>query len=43
MHLKRFIESFALYLRVERKMQPETANGRIALLQKVIKVAHIVD
>ena len=34
-----FIESFALYLRVERKMQPESVNGRIILLQKAVRVA----
>ncbi len=34
-----FIESFALYLRTERKMQPETVNGRIILLQKAVRVA----
>ena len=34
-----FIEAFALYLRVECKMQPETVNGRIMLLQKVVRVA----
>ena len=34
-----FIEGFALYLRVERKMQPETVNGRIILLQKAVRVA----
>lgn len=34
-----FIESYALYLRTERKMQPETVNGRIKLLQKAVKSA----
>lgn len=34
-----FIESFALYLRVERKLQPETVNGRIILLQKAVRIA----
>lgn len=34
-----FVESFALYLRTERKMQPETVNGRIALLQRAVRVA----
>lgn len=34
-----FIESFALYLLAERKLQPETVNGRIILLQKAVRIA----
>lgn len=34
-----FIESFAFYLRIERKMQPESVNGRIKLLQRAVRIA----